>query len=235
MTAISERKATPAAGVPQPAPYIAPRVNLLPPEIYGARAMGRVKRVLALCLVLVVAVAAGGYALFSFALSTQEKALADADAETMRLTAAQQQYAEVPVVLNRLEQLEAARQQGMSTETLWREYLGYVFAAMPGGVKVASLTVDGATPMLAPAAPADPLQAESVSRLDMTAVSDTLPNIAQWQDQLDTIPGFDDVRVTAVTVGEDTDTATPRFEFSVSVQVTDEAYANRFLPNEDEG
>lgn len=234
MTATADRKAAVAPALPQPG-YTAPRVNLLPPEIYGAQSVSRLKRVLALSLVLVVALCGGGYALFAFALSAQEDALAEAESETIRLTQEQTQYAEVPVVLNRLEQLEDAREQGMSTETLWRDYLGYVFAVMPGGVQVASITVSGATPMLAPAISTDPLQGESVSQIGFTALSDTMPNLANWQDALDSIPGFQDVWVSTVTVGEDEETKTPRYEFAVTAQVTDEAYANRFLPMEGEG
>lgn len=234
MTATAERKSNPVA-VPGAGPYVAPRVNLLPPEIFGARAVSRLKRVLALSLVLVVLVCAGGYGAFAFALSAQKDALADAEARTIELTQAQKQYAEVPVVLNRLQQLEDAREQGMSTEMLWQDYIEYVLAVLPGGVQIASLTVEGATPMLAPAPPADPLQSESVSRIVFTAVSPTMPDIAQWQDQLATIPGFLDVRVSTVTVGEDEETKAPRFEFAVSAQITDDAYANRFAPVEEEG
>jgi hypothetical protein len=188
-----------------------------------------------MALVLVLVVCGGVYALAAVRLSAQQDALADAEAETLRLTAAQQQYAEVPVVLTRLSQLEQARESGMSTETLWQDYLGYVFAVMPQGVKVASLQVTGATPMLAPAATTDPLQGESVTRVDFTAVSDTVPNVAAWRDSLDAIPGFQDAWVSVVTVGEDEETSTSWFEMSVSVQVTDEAYANRFVPVEGEG
>ncbi len=236
MTAISDRRATPASGTPEVRPYTPPRVNLLPPEFYSAQAMGRLKRVLALVLVLVVALSAGVYGLFSMALSQQRDALAEAEAETSRLLVRQQDFAEVPVVLNRLEQLEQARTLGMSTEVLWQDYLGYVLAVMPGGVKTASVKVSGATPMLAPAATTNPLlQDGAVTQLELTAISDTLPNIAQWQDNLNQIPGFQDAWVNLVTVGEDEDTKVPWFELSVTVQVTDEAYANRYLPTEEEG
>jgi Tfp pilus assembly protein PilN len=234
VSAPTERKATPGKGVPMAPGYVAPRVNLLPPEIYGSRAMSRLKRMLALSLVLVLAVCAGGYALFSFARSAQQDALADAEAETIRLTQEQAQYAEVPKVLGRLGDMERARDLGMSTETLWGDYLGYVFSVLPQGVRMASFTTVGATPVLSPAAPADPLQPQAVTQISFTAQSDTLPNLADWQDALDAIPAFEDARVSVITRGEDDDTKTGRFEFEVSVQVTDQAYANRFAPVEGE-
>lgn len=235
MTTTKERSVpTPVGAVP--GGYTPPRVNLLPPEIYAGRAVGRLKRYLALALVLVLAVSGGVYALASMRLSDQEDELAKAEAETLRLTQAQAEYAEVPVVLGRLQQLEDARELGMSTETLWLDYIGAVFAVMPVGTQLSTLTVAGATPMLAPAEATDPLQADgAVTQLDMTAISDTLPNIAQWQDGLNSIHGFQDAQVTVITVGEDEDNNTPRFELSVRVQVTDEAYAHRFLPEEGEG
>ncbi len=236
MTATTDRKvATGPTQQVRAGQYAAPRVNLLPPEVYGAQAMGRLKRTLALSLVGVLLVSAGGYAAFSFALSAQKSALADAESETIRLTQAQADYSEVPTVLNRLGQLQAARELGMSTETMWADYLGYVFAVLPGGTQLASMKVEGATPMLSPAVPTDSLAPESVSRLDLTAVSDTIPNVADWQDRLATIPGFADPRVTVATAGADPDTQAPRYEIAVSVLVTDEAYANRYLPTTEEG
>lgn len=229
MTTTSERTAPTLVG-PAPGGYAPPRVNLMPPEFFSSRAAGRLKRYLALGLVLVLALGGGAYLLASTRLTAQQEALADAEAETLRLTAQQQQYAEVPVVLGRLHQLEQARELGMSTETMWRQYLVSVFAVMPAGVKVASIRVTGATPMLAPAATTDPLQGESVTRVDFTGISDTLPDVAAWQDSLDSIPGFQDAWVNTVTVGEDEDDQTPRFEISASVQVTDEVYARRFVP-----
>lgn len=230
MTATTDRKVPVGPTATGPGAYTAPRVNLLPPEIYGARAMGRLKRVLALALVGVILVAAGGYAGFAFLLSAQKSALADAENETIRLTQAQTEYAEVPTVLNRLQQLQDARRLGMSTETMWADYLGYVFSVLPGGTQIASLKVEGATPMLSPAIPADTLAPSSVSRLDMTAVSGTIPDVADWQDRLSTIPGFTDARVSLVTAGQDPETEAGRYEVVVSVLVTDAAYANRFLP-----
>lgn len=233
MSAPTERKATPGQGVPQTG-YVAPRVNLLPPEIYGSQAMGRLKRMLALSLVLVLAVCVGGYAVFAFARSAQQDALSDAEAETIRLTQEQAQYAEVPQVLGRLDNMEQARQLGMSTETMWRDYLGYVFTTLPVGVQLASFTTVGATPVLSPALPTDPLQPAAVTQIEFTAQSDTLPNLADWQDALDAIPAFEDARVSVITRGEDDDTQIGRYEFAVSVQMTDEGYANRFVPDEGE-
>jgi hypothetical protein len=235
VTTTKERSA-PAPVAPIAGGYTPPRVNLLPPEIYASQAVGRLKRYLVLALVLVVALSGGVFALASARLADQEAELAAAEADTLTLTQAQSEYAEVPVVLGRLQQLQLAREVGMSTETLWYDYIGAVFAVMPGGVKLASITTVGATPMLAPAATTDPLQADgAVTQLDLTGISDTLPNIAQWQDGLNSIPGFQDAWVTVVTVGEDETTNVPRFELAVRVQVTDAAYAHRFLPQEGEG
>jgi Tfp pilus assembly protein PilN len=234
VSAPTERKATPAKAVPQAPGYIAPRVNLLPPEIYSSQAMSSLKRMLALSLVLVLAVSAGGYAAFSYVRSAQQKELAAAEAETIRLTKEQAQFAEVPQVLSRLDDLEQARQLGMSTETMWRDYLGYTFSVLPPGVQMASFATEGATPVLSPAIPVDPLQPAAVTRVSFTALSDTLPNLASWQDALDAIPGFEDARVSVITRGEDDDTKVGRYEFEVSVQVTDQAYANRFAPDEGE-
>lgn len=208
-----------------------PQVNLLPPEIRAFRALGRIKRGLAFGLVAVLLLAALAYLWAMLQVSSASRELADSQADTVRLTDQQQQYAEVPVVLGQLNTLRTAREQGFSTEIEWTPYLKAIFAVMPEGVSISSIVVSGATPMLAPAPASDPLQAPSVTRIEFTGRSATLPDTGGWVDALNSIPGFSDAWVSSATVAEDENYGV-HYEVVSSVQVSDLAYTNRFASEE---
>ncbi|NMR20165.1 fimbrial assembly protein [Cellulomonas fimi] len=208
-----------------------PQVNLLPPEVRAARALSGTKRRLALVLVVVFLLVAVAYAGALMQAGAAKGELTKAQEQTAELTAQQAQYAEVPVVLGRLDELESARELGFSTEIPWSPYVKAVLATMPEGVLLSNINVTSATPMLAPAAPLDPLQAPSVSRVDFMARSTTLVASGAWIDALNSIPGFADAWVSSVAVAED-ETYGPHYEVTASVQVDESAYTNRFVIEE---
>lgn len=228
MTSLLERPARSKTASASAPPTLA-QVNLLPPSIRARRALSRVKRRLIFALVAVLLVLAAAYAFALTQLSVATSALEDAEAETVRLTGEQAEFAEVPQVLGQLSQVESARTLGMSTDVEWAPYVLALFAVMPPDMRLSSIDMIGATPMLAPAPPTDPLQAPSVSRLTFTGRSTVVIDSAGWIDALNGVPGFADAWVSDVTVGADEDGAT-YFEIVSSVQVTDVAYSGRFSP-----
>lgn len=225
MTATVDRP-TSAQGA-SPLPYAMPQVNLLPPEIRARRALARVKRRafagVAAALVLVLA----GYGWSALQVQNAQSELEIAQLETARLTQQQQEYAEVPVVLAHLGTLESARSFGMSTEVVWTPYFEAVFAVMPADFVLTSISLAGATPMLAAVPATDPLQAGSVSTLTFTGRSATVPVVADWIDALDSIPGFGDAWVSAAAAGSKEGVG-DHYEVTSTVQVDATAYANRF-------
>ncbi|MDQ0373904.1 fimbrial assembly protein [Cellulomonas humilata] len=229
MTSLLERPAKSAAKGAVTNPNALPQVNLLPPGIRARRALGRTKTrlgiALVLVLVLVVAVAAGALAQLTLAKSR----LSDAQSESAQLTQQQAKYAEVPQVIGQLDQANAARELGFSTDTLWTPYLMATFAVLPAGAKITSIEMVSATPMQAAEIPVDPLQAPSVGRLAFVVNSPTLPDTAAWLDGLNSIPGFSDAWMSTTALAED-ENKNVFYQTSVTVQVTEAAYSGRFSP-----
>lgn len=214
---------------PKRAAFVAPavsQVNLLPQQYADRYALGRLKRRLAFALVAVLALAV---VLYGAALAQQGAAqdrAAKAEQETTRLLQAQQQYAEVPIVLGELARAEDARRLGMSTEILWAPYLGAIGGVMPEGVTLTNITMDGATPQLAPEVPTHALASESVARINFEAKAAALVDTAAWIDALNGVPGFQEAWVEVVSVDEVE--GTPFYRYSSSVRVSPLAYADRF-------
>lgn len=208
-----------------------PQVNLLPPEYSRRYALRRLQTRLALAVVLVAVLVVGGYAGSLLQLQAANDRRDAAAAETARLLTAQQQYAEVPQVLAELDRVADAREQGMSTEVLWTPYLRSLGGTMPGGVTLTSLTMTGATPMLAPAPATNPLDAPSVGTLTFEARGTSLVDTAAWADALNAIPGFLDARV-SVTNMDESDGQTV-YTFTSKVNIDERAYAQRFAAEEE--
>ncbi|PVU81098.1 fimbrial assembly protein [Cellulomonas sp. WB94] len=229
MTAVMDRSKPKNAG-PTLIGVSLPQVNLLPPEVRAKRGLKVLKRWLGVSLLatLVLCVLAYGVSLMSAAAAQSD--LVTAQDETARLQKEQQQYAEVPLVLNALANAKAARTLGMSTEVQWKNYLDAITAVMPAGVSLETITVTGATPMTAAAAPGSVLQSASVGQIQFSGRIDTLPDTAAWIDALNAVPGFSDAWVSTTAIGETNKVV--YYTVNSTVQVTDVAYAKRFAAAE---
>lgn len=208
-----------------------PQVNLLPPEVRAARGLTRTKRWLAVVVVLALVMAVG---LVFFAVLTQRAAdeeLALQQAATVRLEAEKEQYAEVPLVLAQLDAITAARQVGMSTEVIWPGYLAAIAATAPEGTSIEMISTTGATPMVLPPFPASVLAAPGVASITFAGRSLTLPDTAAWLDGLETIPGFTDAWFSTAAITESEGLV--YYTVNGTVQVTDLAYAERFVATEE--
>ncbi|WP_136520034.1 MULTISPECIES: PilN domain-containing protein [Cellulomonas] len=214
-------------------PPTLPQVNLLPPEVRDARDLRAMKRWLLLAVALVVAVCALAYVFVVIQGTQARDELARAEAETARLQDEQAQYAEVPLVLGQLNATRAARELGMSTEVPWKPYYEAITAVLPEGVSIDTLAFSGATPITAPAPPADPLQGPSVGQVQFTGRSSTVPDAAAWVDALNSVPGFADAWVSSAAVTDAEGTV--YYTVSSTVQVTEAAYSGRFAANDGEG
>lgn len=209
-----------------------PQVNLLPPEVRAARGLKVVKRWLLVSLGVLLLVIGGVFAWSLMERAAAQEALEQAQAETARLQAEEQQYAEVPLVLKALEDTTTARELGMSTEVTWKPYLDALTAVLPADVSIESLTLAGATPMTAAPPPSSPLEDPSLARLSITGRTATVPDAAALIDALNSVPGFADAWVSSATV-EGVDGVT-YYTINATVQVTDAARALRFAATEGE-
>lgn len=209
------------------------QVNLLPPEVEAKRALRHTKRWLAALFALALLVMAGVTVLGVLAQGDAEEELAFQRSETERLLLEQQQYAEVPLVLDQLQTLKDVREMGMSTEILWRERVAAIAATAPQGVSIDSITISAPGPMVGPALPANPLEAQSVASVAFTANSLTLPDTAAWLDALVAVPGYADPWFSTATIAEKEGVA--YYSVTGTVQVSDAALAHRFVETEGEG
>lgn len=203
------------------------QVNLLSPETRAAHAFAGVKRLLVAGLAAVVAIVLIAFGVANVQAASAERNLTDAQADTNRLLTEQKKYAEVPKVLTRLEALSSAREMGFSTEVLWTPYLYAIFAVLPQDVRITSFDIGGATPMLASAAPADPLQGPSLETVKFSGRSRTIPDAAAWVDALNSIPGFEHAWVSSAVIAENSDDGV-FYEVQSSVQVNSAALSQRF-------
>ena len=208
-----------------------PQVNLLPPEVRAARGLSRTKRLLVLALAVVLLLLAGAYAWALLARSSADDELAAAQADTARWQAEAAKYAEVPVVLQALEDVDQARTVGMATDVEWRPYLDAVAAVLPPDATIQKLTVTMSSPMEAATIAADPLAALSIGQLGFTTSAATVPDTAAWIDALNAVPGFSDAWVTSVQTNDD-DGA--RYTVESRVNVTISALSARYLPSDGE-
>jgi len=204
-----------------------PQVNLLPPEVKAARGLARVKRWLALAVVVALVASGGLVAKAIMDKSAADDQLALAQARTAELEAQKEKYAHVPVVLAALERALLARQIGMSTEVAWREYFEAVAAQTPAGIRIENIKIVSATPMVLPAAPADPLSAQGISVVAFTAQAASIPELETWLRQLPLIPGFSDPWYTRATYAPLNET-TGMYQVTAGVVLTPEAYEHRF-------
>jgi len=207
-----------------------PQVDLLPPEVRAGRRLKRAKRRLLLGVALILLAALAAYAATLFSAAAAQVALVEVQNETSRLTSEQAKYAEVPQVLGDIASAEQARQLGTSTEILWKPYLDAIRAVTPTGVSIGGLTVTTATPMQPAQLAANPLAASSLGQIAFTAKSLTVPDTSDWLDALDSVPGFADAWFSAETLTEQEGVI--YYEVAATVQVNDEALANRFALGE---
>ncbi|MCL3862844.1 PilN domain-containing protein [Actinotalea sp. K2] len=229
MSATSVAPVRTAAMVPG-APAL-PQVNLLPPEITAGRRLGRLKAWLGVAILVSIFLAGLLLLWATFSARQAQAELSDVEAVNQGLLAEQAEYAEVPRVLNQLSEALTARRLGMSTEVRWRPYLAALAATSPTAVSFDTFSVVAATPTMAPVGAAHPLQGPNVGTLTFTARSVTVPDTAAWLDNLDAVTGFSDPWISSSQVTEDEGVY---FIVSGSVQITEDAYAQRFIDIDEE-
>lgn len=221
------------AGPTVPGASPLPQVNLLPPEIRAGRQLKNVKAWLGVAVLITALVAGVLFLWATFMLRTAEAELAATQDQNTALVAEQQQYAEVPLVLNELAAVEEARLFGMSTEVVWTPYLQAVAASAPEGVSLDQLAFTGATPTDAAPDSTNPLAAAHVGAITFTARSLNLPDTATWIDNLAAVPGFSDPWFGSAQVSDEDGIV--YYSVTGTVNVNEQAYAERFVVVEEEG
>lgn len=222
-----ERPASSALGAPP-----APQVNLLPPEVRSRRALGRVKIVLAGFLAFVLLAVVGAYVYAGFEVRGANDELEDANARVQSLLAQQAEYSEVPRLNSQIAAISEARQFGASTELEWARYWRAIEAVVPPGWSIQTLQTQLPRPGESPMPGLNPLGAPNIGTISFVGRASTVPDIADWMDAMERIPGFVDAWFTSAQITEDTGTV--YYEVGATVQVETSALWGRFVPQEPE-
>jgi hypothetical protein len=205
-----------------------PRADLLPLEI-KAEARARSQRRLMVALVALVAVViAGGYVLAQVIALGSAVRLMEANEKTALLVAEQAEYIEVRQIGDQVVTTEAARRVAMATEIDWKSYLTQVTATLPADTTIASFAATSAT-AIADFTPSTAAFAKPrVAEMTVTATSSSLTSIADWADNLESLPGFVDALATPIT-GVD-----GAYSVSMVIHLDQGALANRFAVDNEE-
>jgi len=204
-----------------------PQVNLLPAEIRAGRVLGRVRIRLAVVLLATVLLAAGGFIGSTVVERSAASDLAAKQAEVQRLVGEQAKYNEVPLLKGQIASTLSARRLGMSTEVLWKGYLGAIQAVTPTDVTISQLTTELPSPVLPGSVSAAPLIAPSLGSISFVGQARTLPDLSAWMEALDGIPGFADARFATAALADANGVV--YYDIATTVQVNDIAFASRFV------
>lgn len=201
---------------------VAPRVDLMPPEIRLKRSQLRTRRSLRLGLFgvfLLVVAACGGTWAWS---AISQTALTTAQSQQQALVAQQAKYSKVTTLQGAIALIQAGQVVGDATEIDWQDYLTKLQATLPAGVSLSTVSIGTADPMTAYAQSTTPLEGSRIATLAFTATSASLPSFPVWLDGLKTLPGFVDA-----TPGQVSLTA-GLYSADVTMHIGPEAFAHRF-------
>ena len=139
---------TPESGAPAgefdlltPVEYVAPRANLLPPEIAERAALRKMQALLAAAVIACGGIVGAGYVTTGHGKAPAKAALAQAQSEQQTLAA---QKAALAPAQAAHQQVLAAKQSlvaAMGSEVLWSNQLDTLRRRLPDGVRLSTLTV----------------------------------------------------------------------------------------------
>lgn len=205
-----------------------PRVDLLPPEVRARYRSRSLRRRLGALVVAVAAVTGGGIALATVLSISADAALAAEQQRTQDLLAQQLEFVEVTQLKSESVAIEQARMVGASTEILWPQYLAAVRATMPEGTALAVLGVQSSSPIASIEQPSVPLQQPRVASIRLGVTAPDLATVAAWIAALPGLTGYADATLGSI---EPSDAGVLA---NVTVNITAEAFANRFAPTPDD-
>lgn len=205
-----------------------PRVNLLPAEVSGRRAVKAVQRRTGLAAVGVVVLVGAVWAVGNAQSAEQADRLDQVNAQVAALQAQQAEYAAAPQTQKRVEAAEAARATAMAQDVRWYEYVDGLTRALPAGAWLLSATTAlGDSTTAATAAPAaDATGGAVVGSVTISARTTTFEDVAAYLDALAAVPGVSNAYLTSSTLADDGTAQV--ITFSVTADVTETALTHRF-------
>ncbi|WP_432484024.1 PilN domain-containing protein [Kineococcus esterisolvens] len=204
------------------------RVNLLPDGLDAARDFRRLQAGLGAGLLAVVGLVGVAYGIGAGHVATAEEAVADVQAQTLRLQAEQRQYADVPARIAEVEAAEAAERAVSAYDVSWFAMLDALAVATPQGVSLGSVSLALDAAAIAPdgtgtTTAGDPLSVAGLGTVTLTGKASSQALVADALEAVDTVEGVDAPFVSGTSWDETTRAAT----FTLSAVITDAALVNQ--------
>jgi Tfp pilus assembly protein PilN len=248
-------ESTPESGAPAgdfdllaPVEYVAPRANLLPPEIAERAALRRMQVMLAAAVIACGGIVGAVYVNSASGRAPAKAALAQAQAEQQTLSA---QKAVLAPAQTAHQQVLAAKQSleaAMGSEVLWSAQLDTLRRRLPAGVRLATLTVVAIDPttgassssssVTLPASPGASTSTTSstatgsgstassnyIASVSMSGVALDNDAVADWLDTLANMPGWGNVYLTNTTATNGSSVV----NYSLTANITQAALSHRY-------
>jgi len=214
-------KPEPATERPQSHRIPSVAVNLLPVEVIEARRTGRVKRTVLTLLAVFVVLLTGWYGFARVQTALARSELADAKANTERLTRQQGAYAELQQVQRDSAAIQRQLAQLMTNDLAWPALLRSLRQAAPADLVLTGMTVTLDASRVSGSGTNNTATAP-VAFVTLTGVGTSKPQIATYVDALSKVEGVADPFITSVTASE------KGLDFNVRVNVTNALLGGRF-------
>lgn len=206
-----------------------PRVDLMPPEIGAERAFRKTQFAMGGALVGVIGLLACGWAFSVWQTSNAADALAVEQNTARQLAAEEAKYAEVPVLLTKISNVQDAQTQAMASDIAWASQLDQVSREFPQGLIFDKLTMALNDTGQTSTASAVPLASgNTIGTIQVEGVGPNYINGAQWLDAMGAHPGFVDPYLSSFVLAYDDAAASTEVVQKTSVGFTDELLTHRF-------
>jgi hypothetical protein len=195
--------------------------NLLPVEVMAERRSRRVRRTVIALLAVFTVLLVGWYGFARVQTEVTRTELADAKANTERLTRQQGAYAELQQVQSESAAIERQLAQLMVNDMAWPTLLRGLRQAAPSGLRLTGITatLDASRTVGTGAGNAT---APSLAFVTITGIGASKPQVATYVDALSKVTGVANPFITSVTASE------KGLDFIVKVDVTGALLGGRF-------
>jgi hypothetical protein len=196
--------------------------DLTPPELIQERRLATLRKMVVVALCVIALLVAAGYAV-AFVKHSSASDVADrANAQTLQLQQAEDQYADVTQIEGTTAQMDAQIATLMTTDVDVATLVAKLRAALPNTMSINELTLSLTPPAPFSGGIETPGTADQIGTVTITGTGRTLNDLAGYVDTLTTLAGVTDVIPTS-NVGTKGGT-----QFTVNLALTDQLYSHRF-------
>lgn len=230
-------------------PYVAPQVNLLPPEVAERKRLRKLQAIFAAGVIACGAVIGGLYVLADNGRASAQASLDQAVTQGSVLQTAKTRLAPAQITRSQVQATKQALVTAMSAEVLWSRYLDQIRLRLPGGVRLSNLTITPTTvagpggttsstpapaPSTTPAAGSSTAGSSgntvaalptsgTIASVSMAGVALDHDGVANLLDAMNSIPGWYGAYLTSTTAG-----GKGYLNFTVTANVNAQALSHRY-------